>query len=177
MSVLEFAIQRLRSDHAPALLAFERENRAYFATTVPDRGDAYFAEFDARHRALLDEQESGEIIFHVLVAADGEIVGRVNLVDVADGAAELGYRVAESATGRGVATRGVREVCRLAAEEYGLRRLIARASPDNAPSRAVLARVGFGAVGSVILDDGLPGIAYELDLGGSFGRARSGTSS
>ncbi|MEV4065036.1 hypothetical protein [Nonomuraea dietziae] len=36
-------LQRLRSDHASALLAFERENRAYFAASIPDRGDAYFA--------------------------------------------------------------------------------------------------------------------------------------
>ncbi|MGV9688018.1 hypothetical protein ACWDUX_02730 [Streptomyces sp. NPDC003444] len=91
MAVLE----RLRSDHAPALLVFERENRAYFAASVPDRG--------------------------------------------------------------------VREVCRLAREEYGLSRLTAVTTLDNAGSRAVLGRVGFGAVGSVVLD-GRAGAAYELDL-------------
>ncbi|MFE5790974.1 GNAT family N-acetyltransferase [Streptomyces sp. NPDC056503] len=174
---MSVALERLRPDHAPALLVFERENRAYFAATVADRGDAYFTEFDTRHRALLDEQEEGTVHFHVLVAEGGAIVGRVNLVDVADGAAELGYRIAESATGRGLATRGVLEVCRLAVEEYGLRRLYAGASPDNLASRAVLARVGFGAVGSVAMDSGESGIAYELDLGGSFGRERSGTDS
>jgi len=29
------------SSHAPAQLAFEQENRAYFAAAVPDRGDAF----------------------------------------------------------------------------------------------------------------------------------------
>ncbi|MGO4759286.1 GNAT family N-acetyltransferase, partial [Streptomyces sp. 2MCAF27] len=38
-------LERLRADHAPALLAFERENRAYFARSIPDRGDSYFTEF------------------------------------------------------------------------------------------------------------------------------------
>ncbi|MEX0171922.1 GNAT family N-acetyltransferase [Streptomyces sp. LMG1-1-1.1] len=161
MAVLE----RLRSDHAPALLAFERENRGYFAASVPDRGDAYFDEFEDRHRALLDEQETGTIHFHVLVGEDGEILGRFNLVDVdaAEGGAELGYRVAEKATGRGVATAGVREVCRLARDAYGLSRLTAVTTLDNEGSRAVLGRVGFGAVGSVTLD-GRPGASYELDL-------------
>ncbi|MFB7409670.1 MULTISPECIES: GNAT family N-acetyltransferase [unclassified Streptomyces] len=159
MAVLE----RLRSDHAPALLAFERENRGYFAASVPDRGDAYFTEFEQRHRALLDEQEAGGIHFHVLVGEGGEVLGRFNLVDVADGAAELGYRVAERATGRGVATAGVREVCRLAREEYGLSRLTAVTTLDNDGSRVVLGRVGFGAVGSVTLD-GRAGTSYELDL-------------
>ncbi|MER7536079.1 GNAT family N-acetyltransferase [Streptomyces sp. NPDC097704] len=161
MAVLE----RLRPDHAPALLAFERENREYFAASVPDRGDAYFADFAGVHRARLDEQETGTIHFHVLVGEGGEILGRFNLVDVADGSAELGYRVAERAAGRGVATAGVREVCRLAREEYGLSRLTAVTTLDNAGSRAVLGRVGFGAVGSVVLGDGEPGTAYELDLG------------
>ncbi|KOG08926.1 MULTISPECIES: GNAT family N-acetyltransferase [Streptomyces] len=159
MAVLE----RLRPDHAPALLAFERENRGYFAASVPDRGDAYFAEFEDRHRALLDEQETGTIHFHVLVGEGGAILGRFNLVDVADGGAELGYRVAEQAAGRGLATAGVREVCRLAREEYGLSRLTAVTTLDNAGSRAVLGRVGFGAVGSVTLA-GQAGAAYELDL-------------
>ncbi|WP_405854275.1 GNAT family N-acetyltransferase [Streptomyces sp. NBC_00090] len=161
-------LQRLRPDHAPALLAFERENRAYFAASVPDRGDAFFDEFEDRHRALLDEQETGTIHFHVLVGEGGEVLGRFNLVDAVDGGAELGYRVAERATGRGVATAGVREVCRLAWQEYGLTRLTAVTTLDNEGSRAVLGRVGFGAVGSVTLD-GKPGASYELDLGVSYG--------
>lgn len=189
-------LERLRPDHAPALLAFERENRAFFAASVPDRGDAYFEGFDARHRALLDEQESGRIAFHVLVADDGEILGRFNLVDLEGDSAELGYRLAEKATGRGLATQGVRALCRLAREEYGLSRLTAETTLGNGPSRAVLARVGFGAVGSVALQGAAtgsatgsagagaggsgehqPGIAYELDLGGSFGREWSGSPS
>lgn len=173
-------LQLLRADHASALLSFERENRAYFAAHVPDRGDAYFEEFDGRHRALLDEQAAKGVFMHVLVGDQGEILGRFNLVDVVDGSAELGYRVAEKAAGRGVGSAGVREVCRLALEEYGLSRLTAVTTVDNAASRIVLDRVGFGAVGSVVLG-GLPGVSYELDLvaylGGSFGRERSGTSS
>ena len=31
-------LQRLRADHAPAVLAFELANRAYFATFISDRG-------------------------------------------------------------------------------------------------------------------------------------------
>ncbi|MFD5204837.1 GNAT family N-acetyltransferase, partial [Streptomyces sp. NPDC058375] len=49
------SISRLRCDHAEALLAFERENRTYFAASISDRGDDYFAEFTERHRVLLAE--------------------------------------------------------------------------------------------------------------------------
>ncbi|MFI6087077.1 GNAT family N-acetyltransferase [Streptomyces sp. NPDC051218] len=140
-------LQRLRADHAPALLAFERENRAYFAKYVPDRGDAYFTEFDARLAALLAEQATGACHFHVLVDGEGAVVGRVNLVDVADGEAELGYRIAERAAGRGLATSAVRQVCEVAGAQYGLTALRAATDHDNEGSRAVLVRAGFVVVG------------------------------
>ncbi|MBH5336049.1 GNAT family N-acetyltransferase [Streptomyces pactum] len=152
-------IHLLRPDHAPALLAFERENRAYFAASVPDRGEEYFARFDERLRALLAEQEAGSCRFHVLVGAGGEVLGRVNLVDVADGGAELGYRIAERAAGRGLATWAVRKLCERAAEEYGLTVLRAVTTLDNAASRAVLARTGFTVVGETRVA-GRPGLAY-----------------
>ena len=52
-------LQLLRLDHAPALLAFEQENRAYFAAVIPDRGDEFFTEFDMRHAQLLASQAAG----------------------------------------------------------------------------------------------------------------------
>ncbi|MGN9889446.1 GNAT family N-acetyltransferase [Micromonospora sp. L31] len=159
------ALQRLTPDHAPALLEFERANRAYFARSVPDRGDDYFARFAARHAALLAEQETGRCHFHLLVDDDGEVLGRFNLVDVADGAADLGYRVAERAAGRGLATAGVRQVCDLARDAYGLIRLTASATLDNAGSLAVLRRAGFTPVGEVLLD-GQPGLRHVRELAG-----------
>lgn len=158
-------LQLLRPDHAPALLAFELENRAYFAASVPDRGDDYFANFAARHEALLAEQDTGVIRFHVLIGEHSEVLGRVNLVDVSDGAAELGFRIAEKATGRGLATAGVRRVCELAVTTYGLATLRAAAAVDNAGSRAVLERTGFVQTGQTVLD-GRPGLTYVLDLTG-----------
>ncbi|MFD3583104.1 GNAT family N-acetyltransferase [Streptomyces sp. NPDC058683] len=149
----------LRPDHAPALLAFEQENRAYFAATIPDRGDDYFARFEERHRALLAEQEAGTCYFHLLVGEAGEVLGRFNLVDVADGGADLGYRMAQRAAGRGLATSAVREICGLAATRYGLTDLRAATTLDNAASRAVLARVGFTVTGETRLS-GRPGLTY-----------------
>ncbi|MGQ3552979.1 MULTISPECIES: GNAT family N-acetyltransferase [Streptomyces] len=157
-------LRRLRADHIPALLAFERENRAWFAARVPDRGDDYFAHFEERIHALLAEQEAGVCHFHVLVGTGGEVLGRVNLVDVEQGVADLGYRIAERAAGQGLATRAVREVCALAARAYGLTALRAAATVDNAASRAVLTRTGFVRTGETLLD-GRAGLTFRRDLG------------
>ncbi|MFF1791643.1 GNAT family N-acetyltransferase [Kitasatospora sp. NPDC058243] len=156
-------LERLRPDHADALLAFERANRAWFARTVPDRGDAYFAEFPARHAALLAEQDSGACRFHVVLDAAGAVLGRVNLVDIADGTAELGYRVGEHAVGRGVATTAVAHLCRLAAADYALTSLTAVTTLDNLASRAVLTRNGFTVVAELTLDD-RPGLRFSRSL-------------
>jgi [ribosomal protein S5]-alanine N-acetyltransferase len=156
-------LQLLRLDHAPALLAFERENRAYFAASIPDRGDEFFAEFDTRYAQLLAWQAAGTDYLHLLVTERGEVVGRVNLTEVADGSAELGYRIAQKATGQGLATAAVRKVRELAATEYGLTRLRARVTLDNPASRKVLEHNGFVAVGELTLN-GKPAISYICEL-------------
>ena len=156
-------LQLLRLDHAPALLAFERENRAYFAASIPDRGNEFFAEFDTRFAQLLAWQAAGTDYLHVLVTERGEVVGRVNLTAVAYGSAELGYRIAQKAAGQGLATAAVHQVRELAVTAYGLTRLRARVTLDNPASRKVLAHNGFVAVGELTLN-GKPAISYICEL-------------
>jgi [ribosomal protein S5]-alanine N-acetyltransferase len=156
-------LQRLRADHADAVLAFELANRAYFAASVSDRGDEFFERFGERHDALLAEQAAGTCIFHVLVDDDGRVLGRFNLFDVADGSAVLGYRVAQRAAGRGVATAAVVELCELAAAQYGLRSLKAQANHDNLASQRVLIKAGFVPVGPAT-PGGRPGTWYRREL-------------
>jgi [ribosomal protein S5]-alanine N-acetyltransferase len=159
-------LQRLRADHAPAVLAFELANRAYFAASISDRGDQFFEQFTARHTALLAEQEAGIGAFYVLVADDGSVLGRFNLTFTGDGRADLGYRVAELAAGRGVATATVLELCRLAPARHGLRVIRAAASLTNVASQKVLTKAGFVATGPADPVDigGKPGTWYQLDL-------------
>jgi RimJ/RimL family protein N-acetyltransferase len=140
-------LQRLHAGHAPAVLAFELANRAYFAAFVSDRGDEFFGRFTDRHAALLAEQEAGIGAFYVLVADDGSVLGRFNLVFAGDGTAELGYRVAQHIAGRGVATATVQELCQLAVARHGLRTLRAATAHENAASQKVLTKAGFVPVG------------------------------
>ena len=159
-------LQRLRADHAPAVLAFELANRAYFATFISDRGDEFFDHFAERHSAFLAEQEAGICAFYLLVDEDGSVLGRFNLFEIADGSAELGYRVAQHVAGRGVATATVLELCRLAAARHGLHTLRAATSRDNAASQKVLTKAGFVPVGPADPADigGKEGTWYQLDL-------------
>jgi ribosomal-protein-alanine N-acetyltransferase len=156
-------LQRLRADHAPAVLAFELANRAYFATFISDRGDEFFDHFTEQFHGLLADQEAGTCVFHVLVGEDGTVLGRFNLFDLEDGTAVLGYRVAQHVAGRGVATAAVQELCRLAAARYGLRTLRAATTHDNVASQRVLAKAGFVPAGPAE-PGGRPGTWYQRDL-------------
>ncbi len=155
-------LERLRADHAPSVLAFELENRAYFARFISDRGDEYFSNFLDEYGARLAEQESGLCIFHVLVEC-GAVLGRFNLYDLDNGIAVLGYRVAERASGHGIATLTVKDVCRLAGTQYGLHTLRAATNFDNVASQKVLSKAGFSSVGPA-QPGGRPGIWYERSL-------------
>ena len=159
-------LKQLHADHAAAVLAFELANRAYFAASISDRGDAFYDHFADQHSAMLAEQEAGSCAFYVLVAEDGSVLGRFNLYDLKDGTANLGYRVAQHIAGRGVATATVRELCQLAAARHGLHTLRAATSHSNVASQKVLIKAGFVPIGPANPADlgGKPGTWYQLDL-------------
>jgi ribosomal-protein-alanine N-acetyltransferase len=156
-------LELLDDHHRAEVLLFEQENRAFFQRSVSDRGDDYFADFDGWYGDLLAEQAGGHLYFHALLDDDGTVLGRFNLYDVADGAAEIGYRVAERVAGRGLAKLGVRLLCARARADYGLHRLTAAVAKDNLASLAVLRANGFIPVGDLGVD-GRPGLLHVLVL-------------
>ncbi len=158
-----FELQRLRPDHESALLDFELANRVYFAQSISDRGDEFFEEFAERHRDLLADQGAGVGAFYVLVDDDEAVLGRFNLYDFSDGAAEVGYRVAQRVSGRGVATTALRDLCGIARKDFGMWTLKAMTSDENVASRRVLEKCGFVAVGPTLIG-GREGQIFERVL-------------
>ena len=151
---IEARLELLTADHARPLDRFERTNRAFFAARVGDRGHDYFAHFDDRLAALVREMDEGTSLFFVIVSEDGEVLGRVNIVDIdRPEATELGFRVAERAQGRGIATQGVLAALDTAART-GVETVKARVALQNVPSRRVLEHCGFELTGPEVAPDG-----------------------
>jgi [ribosomal protein S5]-alanine N-acetyltransferase len=156
-------LELLGAGHADAVLAFELENREFFARTVSDRGDAFFSDYASHHELLLKEQTLGTCKFHVLVDGGDAVVGRLNLYDLMQGTADLGYRIAERASGSGVATAAVLKLCEMSAGQYELHRLRAKVLDTNVASQRVLEKAGFARQQSERLDIG-DGAWYERVL-------------
>ncbi|MEU8236647.1 GNAT family protein [Actinoplanes missouriensis] len=138
-------IRPVTPDDAGALAALLTANRAYLAPWDPIREDSFYTE--AGQREIISR--AGNSHLYVIVEDDA-IVGRVNLNNVVRGpflSASLGYWVAESAAGRGVATRAVADLVDRAFTEHGLHRVEAGTLTHNVRSQRVLERNGFTRFG------------------------------
>jgi len=162
-------LELLTPDHARPLERFELANRAFFAARVGDRGDDFFEHFDDRLAARVDENREGASLFFVIVDGDGEILGRVNISDIDQPElTELGFRVAEHARGRGIATQGVITALDIAATR-GVKAVKARVSTANLASPRVLERCGFDHMGPAEAPNGssMAFIGYRKELAGA----------
>ncbi len=142
--MMEILLTRVLENDAQELFLFEKDNRSFFETMVPSRGDDYynFDTFLTRHIELLEEQKRGESYFYLIRNDLGEILGRLNLVDSDGQSVHIGYRVGERFLGRGVAKRAV-ELGLQQAKQLGLRTIYAKTTSNNIGSQKVLEKNNF----------------------------------
>lgn len=131
-------------------MRFEVNNRRWFERFIEARGDAFYAPDSIREHidACLSEYARQQA-YPMVIVDQGAILARVNLrqVDWSCRQARLGYRVAQSAAGRSVASFGVAAMIRRAREEWQLSALEVFASLENPASRRVLEKQGFEVTG------------------------------
>jgi ribosomal-protein-alanine N-acetyltransferase len=138
-------------EDAAALSTLYQDNRAFLAPWEPIRDEAFFTAEGQRQRleAAALERETG-IGCRYVIEDDGRIVGMASLTAIERGpvqSAHLGYWVAETVNGRGVATRAVSQVLDLAFGPLDLHRVQAGTLLHNVGSQKVLERNGFERIG------------------------------
>lgn len=141
----------LRKQDASQLWAFETQHRAYFESWINARASDFYTPegFDRALQTAL-QQQAAEQAFHYLIWQGGELAGRINLTQVRQAhfhSATLGYRIAPSHSGQGLASEAVRAVMQQAFHTHGLQRLEATARPENPASIRVLEKNGFQQFG------------------------------
>ncbi|MFT9497474.1 GNAT family N-acetyltransferase [Anaerosolibacter sp.] len=148
----DITIKLLEESDMEALFRFEVENRAYFESMVPSRGDGYynFERFKSLQQEISKEQNEGALYMYLVKDHDHRIIGRVNLVSIVRGIfnkAELGYRIGQNHAGKGYATRAVALVLQEAICRHKLHRIEAGTAPNNIGSQVVLVKNGFQFMG------------------------------
>ena len=149
-----------------ALFAFEMDNRAFFEAHINARPASYYSVEGVAAAIEQAARDAREDKGYQYLVWDGEqLVGRVNLTRVRRAhfhSAELGYRIAQSAGGKGYATQAVRHVLRKAFGEHALVRVEAVARAENEGSTRVLVRNGFTPFGRSTRSVELGGVWYDL---------------
>jgi ribosomal-protein-alanine N-acetyltransferase len=146
----QFVLVPLTEADAGLLFAFEMENRAFFEATINARPAPFYSRDGVAGAIATACREADEDRGYQYLLKDshdaGRILARANLSGVRRAhfqSAVLGYRVAESACGRGLASEAVRQVLGIAFGTLGLSRIEADARIDNSASIRVLLRNGF----------------------------------
>lgn len=144
-----FALHAVGKQDCGALLRFELTNQTYFEQFVPPRpvgfltGTGMATAIDA----LVAEMSSGQGAYYLLWQ-DGAIIGRYNFTIADEKVADLGYRLAQSQTGKGVATQGLAMALNMAKTTLNLSKVIAETTPDNPGSIRVMEKSGFVRTGT-----------------------------
>jgi len=140
-------IRTLENTDAEALLTFEWNNREWFERHIDARDAVFYSVQGVTEHitAYLSDYAAG--IWHpcVIVDSGGTIVGRANLkdIDTSRRSAEVGYRIAQSACGQGLATQAVKHLVQEAKLRWNLNQLVANVYAANIGSAKVLKRCGF----------------------------------
>ena len=142
-----FSVRELKRTDAEALLAFEIHNREWFETHIDARDPSFYSlQGVADHiEGYLADFAIGAWHPFVIEDASQTIVGRANLksIDVSERSAEVGYRIAQSVCGQGLATLALKHLIQAAQVRWELRQLVAYVYEENVGSRKVLDRCGF----------------------------------
>ena len=139
----------------PVSLAEPHEHGLAAALQGADIGDdekAWFA------RAAGDET-----ICYFAIERDARLIGQVMLHDIDWSASEalVGYHIfLPEDRGQGSGSAALAAACRYALGQFGLRRLVAITTYDNAASRRIAAKAGFREIGPA--REGPHLVAYEL---------------
>jgi len=135
-------LRRLQASDAPLVFRLVQANRTHLTA----HGD-YTAQVAARMDQIADElSEVAGRHWRFGVFLESELIGRVDLSEVEPRRYSLGYWLAASQTGRGLATASVRRVLEFGFGDLMATDIYAGVTHGNIPSVSLLIRLGFTAV-------------------------------
>ena len=136
-----------------AWLAVREKSRAFLEPWEPTWEADMLTRAGYRKRVRLmvgDWRDDRGYAFHIFDRADQSLVGGINLTGVRRRAAQyasLGYWMGVDQAGHGLMSAALRVLLPAAFQSFGLHRVEAACIPENAPSRALLAKFGFRTIG------------------------------
>ena len=98
---------------------------------------------EKERRGVQKRLAEGAALFSMLEKDTGAFIGNIELMDIADGAGELGIAVTAAMQDKGYGTEAVRAMVDYGMDTLGLRRVFLKVFPDNARAIRVYEKCGF----------------------------------
>ena len=132
---------------ADALAALNGERRPDWSSDYPTEGDLVIARLIAEGSI-----PSGDAYgpYKIILHQSGQVIGGCGFLGPPDaaGSVEIGYGLAPSQRGKGIATEAVSGLVGQAWKDPRVARVVAFTEADNEPSQGVLRRAGFHRIES-----------------------------
>lgn len=127
--------------------ALSGERRPDWVSDYPTEGDLVIASLIA-NKVLVGTD--AYVPYKIILRASGQVIGGCGFMGPPDatGAVEIGYGLAPSQRGKGIASEAVNGLVDRAWSDARVKVVFARTDQDNEPSQGVLRRAGFRQVDS-----------------------------
>jgi ribosomal-protein-serine acetyltransferase len=158
-------IRPLEAEDVPELFRLVDANREYLRAWLPWL-DATQREEDLQAWATAErEKAAAGRAAQFVILDEGQIAGVIGFheIDRSNRQVDLGYWVAEERQGRGLVTRAVRALLRIAFDDLNLKRVGIKTATENLRSRAIPERLGFRHVGVLPQAERLYDRVVDLD--------------
>ena len=140
-------LQQLSQQDASRLLEFEQTNRQWFEQYIAPRKESFYClqGVEKHIDECLQWVSERKMYPTLIISSEGVILGRVNLhkIDHLNHHADIGYRVAKSACGQGIASLAVEKILVHAFNQLNLQTLYANVLDNNPASKRILEKFGF----------------------------------
>ncbi len=139
----------LQKSDVDKLFQFELDNRRWFEKHIAARESDFYSKFKVEKYiiACLAEFHT-QVMYPAIIEVDDVIIARVNFrnINLEKKTADIGYRVAESESGKGVASFAVSEMLEIAEKNFCLKNIKSYVSATNIASQRVLEKYAFKQV-------------------------------
>lgn len=144
------SLRLLTKQDCHGLLQFELTNRSWFEQFIAPRPNSFYSLTGVEHHIdeCLHLYQSQQMYPTLMIDREKNILGRANLhkIDQFKGQAEIGYRIAKQAAGRGLTTLAIQQLVEIAFTVLNLKKLDAVVLNNNPASKRVLEKLNFKAV-------------------------------